>query len=397
MKIVCYKENMIKAINSVVKGVASKTTMPILEGILIQTNDNEVKLTTYDLELGIEYVTDSKKQVNRLGDPQDDSKFIDNISLNFGIIERAREDIIVDKTISNIKMLFANGQVLFDGDPYSGELPYLIALGPKTNRAGSDSNTRDRLIRIEMDTELMQSAELQITYKISVTNNSEIDYNTKDYYYYGIAGTEEELVTGCVPLLVDYLDSECEFVDNDINQPFNWKVKSIEDLTGLISEDDAQGNVKNAIQEGKYTILTTDYFTNVGINETKSATLYVTKLLSTKADEYTFENHTEILQIDGNRARTIKEVDDRTREQVTKEYKPGNYMPSTETRNDWKKDNTAHISKVGMHEQDDDRITIRITPPTGVITRNGYIAIMIVSLLVIGLGAFAIKKKVLNK
>jgi len=50
------KENMIKAINSVVKGVASKTTMPILEGILIQTNDNEVKLTTYDLELGIEYV-----------------------------------------------------------------------------------------------------------------------------------------------------------------------------------------------------------------------------------------------------------------------------------------------------------------------------------------------------
>ena len=56
MKIVCYKENILKAINSVVKGVASKTTMPILEGILIQTNDKEIKLTTYDLEIGIEYV-----------------------------------------------------------------------------------------------------------------------------------------------------------------------------------------------------------------------------------------------------------------------------------------------------------------------------------------------------
>ena len=55
MKIVCYKDKILKAINSVVKGVASKTTMPILEGILIQTNDNEIKLTTYDLELGIEY------------------------------------------------------------------------------------------------------------------------------------------------------------------------------------------------------------------------------------------------------------------------------------------------------------------------------------------------------
>lgn len=58
MKFVCEKANLLKAINSVVKGVSSKTTMPILEGILIETNDNQIKLTTYDLELGIEYVID---------------------------------------------------------------------------------------------------------------------------------------------------------------------------------------------------------------------------------------------------------------------------------------------------------------------------------------------------
>ena len=46
MKIVCYKDNILKALNSVVKGVASKTTMPILEGILIQTNDKEIKLVS---------------------------------------------------------------------------------------------------------------------------------------------------------------------------------------------------------------------------------------------------------------------------------------------------------------------------------------------------------------
>ena len=56
MKIVCEKEKIMKGINSVVKAVASKTTMPVLEGILIQTNENELKLTTYDLEIGIEYV-----------------------------------------------------------------------------------------------------------------------------------------------------------------------------------------------------------------------------------------------------------------------------------------------------------------------------------------------------
>ena len=56
MKLICEKDKILKAINSVTKAVATKTTMPILEGILIQTNDNDVKLTTYDLEIGIEYI-----------------------------------------------------------------------------------------------------------------------------------------------------------------------------------------------------------------------------------------------------------------------------------------------------------------------------------------------------
>ena len=60
MKFICEREKLLKAINSVVKGVASKTTMPILEGILIQTNDNELKLTSYDLEIGIEYILEAQ-------------------------------------------------------------------------------------------------------------------------------------------------------------------------------------------------------------------------------------------------------------------------------------------------------------------------------------------------
>ncbi len=58
MKIVCEKEKLLKCINSVVRGVPTRTTMPILEGIFIQTNENKVKMTTYDLELGIEYIID---------------------------------------------------------------------------------------------------------------------------------------------------------------------------------------------------------------------------------------------------------------------------------------------------------------------------------------------------
>ena len=56
MKIIFEKDKMIKALNSVTKAVATKTTMPILEGILIQTNKDDIKLTCYDKELGIEYI-----------------------------------------------------------------------------------------------------------------------------------------------------------------------------------------------------------------------------------------------------------------------------------------------------------------------------------------------------
>ena len=60
MKLVCEKEKILKGINSVINGVSSKTTMPILEGILLKTNDNELILTTYDLEIGIEYTVEAK-------------------------------------------------------------------------------------------------------------------------------------------------------------------------------------------------------------------------------------------------------------------------------------------------------------------------------------------------
>ena len=60
MKFICEKDKILKGINSVINGVASKTTMPVLEGILIQTNDNEIKFTTYDLEIGIEYIMEAE-------------------------------------------------------------------------------------------------------------------------------------------------------------------------------------------------------------------------------------------------------------------------------------------------------------------------------------------------
>ena len=53
MKIICSKSNLVKGVGIVSKAVPSKTTMPILECILIDASMNVIKLTANDMELGI--------------------------------------------------------------------------------------------------------------------------------------------------------------------------------------------------------------------------------------------------------------------------------------------------------------------------------------------------------
>ena len=54
MKLSFEKDHLMNGINIVLKAVPSKTTMPILECILIDAVSDEIKLTGNDMELGIE-------------------------------------------------------------------------------------------------------------------------------------------------------------------------------------------------------------------------------------------------------------------------------------------------------------------------------------------------------
>ena len=60
MKIISTKSNLVKGVNIVSKAVPSKTTMPILECILIDATTNIIKFTANDMELGIETVVDGE-------------------------------------------------------------------------------------------------------------------------------------------------------------------------------------------------------------------------------------------------------------------------------------------------------------------------------------------------
>lgn len=60
MKIVCMKSNLLTGVQTVSKAVPNKTTMSILECILIDTRSGEIKLTANDMELGIETTIDGE-------------------------------------------------------------------------------------------------------------------------------------------------------------------------------------------------------------------------------------------------------------------------------------------------------------------------------------------------
>lgn len=62
MKFICSKSDLLNGLQTVSKAVPSKTTMSILECILIDCTQDTIKLTANDMELGIETIVEGKIQ-----------------------------------------------------------------------------------------------------------------------------------------------------------------------------------------------------------------------------------------------------------------------------------------------------------------------------------------------
>ena len=54
MKIICTKNDLLKGVNIALRAVPVRSTMSILECILIDARETDIKLTANDMELGIE-------------------------------------------------------------------------------------------------------------------------------------------------------------------------------------------------------------------------------------------------------------------------------------------------------------------------------------------------------
>ena len=121
MKLVCSKSNLLKSVNIVLKAIPGKTTMPILECILIDASTNNIKFTANDMELGIETIVDGT--ILEKGIVAIDAKIFSDI------IRKLPDNDVTIKTDGNLTTTITCEKAKFSISGQSGEefsyLPYV--------------------------------------------------------------------------------------------------------------------------------------------------------------------------------------------------------------------------------------------------------------------------------
>lgn len=94
MRIRCSQSQLIAGINTVLKAVPSKSSMTILECILFTADENGIKLTANDMELGIETYIEGKVEV--AGTVAIEAKIISNLIRSY-----SDDDFVIDSDENN--------------------------------------------------------------------------------------------------------------------------------------------------------------------------------------------------------------------------------------------------------------------------------------------------------
>ena len=320
--------------------------------------------TTPTMDIGVEY---ESTYTASTGD-----KYVYEIkNIDFGIVERARQRLDLDKKVRKFKVTLANGQVIVDvtvndDGTLVGEKTHVTYMGPTK----SNNNVSNGFIRLELDNELIQGAKVEVQYDIIVTNNSELDYLSEEYYKYGIV--KGNIITITPTKIVDYLDTGWAF---ESGNNAGWEVKELDAIKAikkiLIDSDYADSTI------AEKTLLYTESLKTIKLEPRQSGldkdkysrtlNINVSKVLA-NSDEISLDNEVEVAEIDKNGGAPTDSI-------------PGNYIPG----------------KAPYQEPDDSMApTVIVTPNTGD-NLNFIIPVIVgvVALVILGVGVILIKKKTL--
>ena len=319
------------------------------------TTIDKMDSTTPTMGISVEYTTTTTIEPTTDKFKSPDFK-IENI--DFGIVERARQDLALRKRVNTFKVTLANGQVIADmtideKGNITGERNHVTYMGPS-------SSTGNGFVKLELDNELIQGATVEVEYEIKVTNNSELDYVSEDFYKYGIKSGNEVTITPTS--IIDYLDKNWGFKAEKNKE---WTVKSLDEIKNIVAKE-VYENEDSTIADK--TILYTESLKGQKLKPTESATvnLNVSKVLS-NSDEISLDNESEITKLTKNGG---------PRPSPT----PGNHVPGQEPK-----------------EPDESTSeTVIVTPSTGA-NLEFIVPVMVgvIALVILGAGVVIIKKKTL--
>ena len=331
-----------------------------------QKIDDEIKLLTHSTQstihkmnsdtpnmgVGIEYETAYTAS-------EGDKYTFEIKNIDFGIVERAKQELSMEKRVNTMKVTLANGQVVVDvtideNGNISGNRNHFTHMKP------SDPSMGNGFAKVELDNELIQGAKVEVTYEIRATNNSEADYLSENFYKYGTH--RENIITIKPSAIIDYLDKDWAF-DSEKNK--DWEVKSKDEIKDLVAE--VVYNSQESTINDK-TILYTEKLKDKNLEPTQSESvmLSVSKVMS-NGEEIELQNEMEVAKLE------------KTGGSLTVST-PGNYIPGK-----------------GYAESDDSIAeTIIVTPSTG--ENRDYVMPIVIgatALIVLAAGVVIIKKKAL--
>ena len=201
------------------------------------TDRTKMDSTTPKMDITIEITDTATTTYNDSFVPKDYN--IKNI--DFGIVERPRQKLDIDKRIKAFKVILGNeesGQVIVDAtvEPKkdvlgniqrdaNGDIIYEIT-GQKNYTTymypSQFTNPTKGQLKLELDSELMQNSIVKVEYEIVVANNSELEYKTEGYYKYG---TDKTNIVNIKPSGVyDYMDNTLALDKQHESENSNWEI-----------------------------------------------------------------------------------------------------------------------------------------------------------------------------
>ena len=286
--------------------------------------------------------------------------------VNLSLVLRPEAELKTTEEITGVKVTLNDGEVIID-----------TAKGVTKNVQGLDKE--DTPILIQMDEELMQGAEVQITYKIKVENIGEIDRLSNYFREYADKEKYESTIETYPEVIYDYVNSNIIYREDYQEDKSIWKSLGNANLSDYRKE--LNQTIEDSVKEQNIVILRNIDGTKVALYPESSKEveegkgekewnfmLVLSKIISPndEKDILVYNNSLEIMQrksIAGRRS--VKGV-------------TGNYIPNSETD-----ENDSAKSRY-----------VKIIPPTGgVETTTSIIIIAIIVLSVVAVIIVVIKIK----